>query len=102
MDEKGTGIEIEETDFVDGSVVDPVSREIIRLLCADGRTSTTELAREIGVAEGTVRRKLRRLLEERTIAIKAVVDPVRLGESVSAIIGLDVDRPQLDAVATRL
>ena len=102
MDENSLEHTSETPDFVDDDLVDAVSREIIRRLCADGRTSTTELAREIGVTEGTVRRKLRRLLEDRTIAVKAVVDPILLGDSVTAIIGLDVERQHLDAVADRL
>jgi Lrp/AsnC family transcriptional regulator for asnA, asnC and gidA len=92
----------EQTDSVESGEIDSVSRDIIRLLCEDGRKSTADLARELGVAEGTVRRKLRRLLESRTIAIKAVVDPLCLGQSISATIGLDVERRYLDPVADRL
>jgi Lrp/AsnC family transcriptional regulator, regulator for asnA, asnC and gidA len=92
----------QQTDSVDSGEVDVVSREIIRLLREDGRKSTADLARELGVAEGTVRRKLRRLLDSRTIAVKAVVDPFCLGQSISATIGLDVERHCLDSVADRL
>lgn len=89
-------------DSIESGEIDSVSHEIIRLLCEDGRKSTADLARELGVAEGTVRRKLRRLLENQTIAIKAVVDPLCLGQNISATIGLDVERHCLDSVANRL
>ena len=40
--------------------MDELDRKIISLLQLDGRASNAKIAREVGVSEGTVRRRLRR------------------------------------------
>ena len=42
--------------------MDELDRRIIELLQQDGRASNAKMARELGVSEGTVRRRLARLL----------------------------------------
>ena len=44
--------------------MDELDRRIISLLQLDGRASNAKIAREVGVSEGTVRRRLRRLIQE--------------------------------------
>ena len=53
--------------------MDEMDRKIIRLLQGDGRGSNAKIAREVGVSEGTVRRRLRRLVQ--ADVIKAVAVP---------------------------
>ena len=43
--------------------IDDLDREIIRFLQYDGRTPFTEIAEQIDVSEGTVRRRMHRLLD---------------------------------------
>ncbi|MFY9186996.1 MAG: winged helix-turn-helix transcriptional regulator, partial [Bacillota bacterium] len=52
---------------------------ILSYLKQDGRTPFTFIAQELGVAEGTVRKRVARLIEEGIIEIKAVVDPFKVG-----------------------
>ncbi len=82
--------------------LDPVERQIVTILQEDGRTTTADMARSIGVAEPTIRRKLNRLLDEQIVKLRAISDPVRLGFSAPAFIGLDVERAQIEAVAEKL
>lgn len=72
------------------------------ILQEDGRRTTADMARTIGVAEPTIRRKLNRLLDEQIVKLRAISDPVRLGFNAPAFIGLDVERSQLEAVADKL
>lgn len=74
-------------------------RQIVLLLQEDGRMSTSEMARRIGVSEPTVRRKLTYLLDSGTVQIRAVSNPVSLGFEASAIIGVDVKRDNIGHVA---
>ncbi len=70
--------------------LDLSDRCIIALLQVDGRLSHTEIARRLGIPEATVRRRMKRLLDERTIQIVAQPEPFKTGFGVRTIIGLKV------------
>ncbi len=59
--------------------MDELDREIIAILQSNGRASNARIARRIGVSEGTVRRRLKKLIADGVIDIVAVVDAERLG-----------------------
>ena len=82
--------------------MDELDRRIIELLQRDGRASNAKMARELGVSEGTVRRRLARLLQEEVIRVVAIAEPERLGYHTSAFIGLQVDPARVEAVASQL
>ncbi|NIR31953.1 MAG: Lrp/AsnC family transcriptional regulator [Gammaproteobacteria bacterium] len=71
----------------------------MRLLQADGRMRTVQIARQMGASEPSVRRKLARLLDEGIITVRATADPAALGYAAPAYIGLDVERSEIEAVA---
>lgn len=52
--------------------MDELDQEIIRLLQLDGRASNAEIARAVGVSEGTVRRRLRQLIRDELLRVMAV------------------------------
>ena len=81
-----------------GGGVDEMDRRIIRLLQQDGRKSNTEIARELGVTETTVRKRIGQLLNEGLMNIVAVPTPEAVGRSLSAIIGVSVDLTAMHAV----
>jgi Lrp/AsnC family transcriptional regulator for asnA, asnC and gidA len=70
--------------------IDVTDRCLIALLQADGRLQHTDLARRLGIPEATVRRRMKRLLDERFMQIVAVPDPYRIGYDTHAIVGLRV------------
>ncbi|MGF3499639.1 MAG: Lrp/AsnC family transcriptional regulator [Candidatus Methanosuratincola sp.] len=82
--------------------LDAVDREIIAILQQDGRTTNTEIARRLGVAEGTIRRRIDRLVSEGFIKIAAVCDPFKVGMGTVAMIHLDVELTYLEEAAARL
>ena len=59
--------------------VDDIDRAIIAELQADGRRPYTEIARTVGLAEATVRQRIRRLERKGILQVVAVVAPLRLG-----------------------
>ena len=61
---------------------DATDHAILRELQEDGRRSFRAIARRVGVSEGTVRTRVRRI-EDAGPSILAFVDPSRLGHSVA-------------------
>ncbi len=78
--------------------MDELDRKIIALLQIDGRASNAKIAREVGVSEGTVRRRLRRLVQEDVIKVIAVPNLEKLGYGTTALIGLQTGPGRSDAV----
>ncbi len=82
--------------------IDDLDRKIIAILQKDGRTPNVEMARLLGVAEGTIRRRLEHLVAEGIIQIAAVTDPHKVGIGIVALINLDVELAHLQEAAQRL
>ncbi len=71
-------------------VLDDVSKTIIELLQDDGRRSYSDIGREVGLSEAAVRQRVQRLTESGVMQIVAVTDPMQLGFSRQAMIGVRV------------
>jgi Lrp/AsnC family transcriptional regulator for asnA, asnC and gidA len=82
--------------------MDELDRKIISLLERNGRASNARIARDVGVSEGTVRRRLKRLINEQIINVIALPDPRKLGYNSEALIGVQVDPDKVDEVATKM
>ena len=82
--------------------MDELDRKIIALLQQDGRASNAQIAREVGVSEGTVRRRLRKLLDEEVVRVVAVPNLEKLGTTTTALIGMQTGPGKSDAVADSL
>ena len=82
--------------------MDELDRKIIALLQKDGRASNAGIARGVGVSEGTVRRRLKRLVQDEYIRVVALLDPGKMGYTTEAIIGVQVDPDKVDQVADDL
>jgi len=76
------------------ATIDAIDRQIIALLQVDGRVSNVDIARNIGVAEGTIRKRIERLLGEGLIRVVAIPDVDKLGIDVETMIMLKVDLGQ--------
>ena len=66
----------------------PSDRAIVVELQEDGRRSYANIARNLGMAEKTVRLRVRHLLETGIIQIGAVTDPAALGYRAAALLGI--------------
>jgi Lrp/AsnC family transcriptional regulator for asnA, asnC and gidA len=80
-------------------LIDDLDRRIIKMLQANGRLSNTEVARALEVTETTVRKRIAHLLDEKLLTIVAVPSPEAVGTTLSAILGVSVDLPAMQAVA---
>ena len=79
--------------------IDATDRKIIHLLQDDARQSNAAIARVIGVSEATIRRRIKMMVDDGSLAIRAVPNPGSFGLDTSAVIGIDVQPDMLDKVA---
>lgn len=88
---KMSSIEIDDTD-----------RRIINILQTDGRTPFLTIANQLGLAEGTIRRRVSRLIDNKILQIVGVTDPLKVGMHTVAIVGLKVERSRIKVVIDQL
>ena len=79
--------------------MDELDDRIVELLRRDGRASNARIARDVGVSEGTVRRRLKRLIDDEVMHVVAVPNMEKLGHTTAALIGIQADPGQVDSVA---
>lgn len=83
-------------------MVDDLDNQIIEILSLDGRMSNASIARNLGVSEGTIRRRLNILKDEGIINVKVVLNPNYLASETEAIIGIQVDLSVIREVVLKL
>jgi Lrp/AsnC family transcriptional regulator for asnA, asnC and gidA len=74
-----------------GPFLDQANRAIIEALQRDGRQPYGAIAEAVGLSEAAVRRRVQRLREAGVMQIVAVTDPLQLGFTRQAMIGLSVE-----------
>jgi Lrp/AsnC family transcriptional regulator for asnA, asnC and gidA len=84
------------------SHLDKTDRAIIAHLQYDGRMAYTDIAAELGISEGAVRRRVRQLREGGVLQIVGVAEPQFLGWNTAAMIGITVQAGQVDCVANEI
>ncbi len=82
--------------------MDELDLGIIEYLQHDGRMPFTEIAQLLNVSEGTIRNRVARLIEDRTLHIVGLIDPSRLGFDAPAMIGITVQGENIEDVATEI
>lgn len=82
--------------------LDSTDRQLVRFLQQDGRMSNVEIARRLGVAEATVRKRLERLVSREVIRITAMPSPAKVGLPAVTLLIFEVELGQIDRVADRL
>jgi Lrp/AsnC family transcriptional regulator for asnA, asnC and gidA len=82
--------------------VDQIDRQMIRILQRNGRGSNAQVAREVGVSEGTIRRRLKRLMQEELITVVAYPHPEKFGYGTEALVAVQVDPERTQEVASKL
>ncbi|NYI98110.1 Lrp/AsnC family transcriptional regulator for asnA, asnC and gidA [Streptomonospora nanhaiensis] len=84
-----------------GIVLDATAKRIIEQLQQDGRRSYAAIGKAVGLSEAAVRQRVQRLLEAGVVQVVGVTDPMMLGFSRQAMIGVRTDG-DLTAVADRI
>jgi Lrp/AsnC family transcriptional regulator, regulator for asnA, asnC and gidA len=70
------------------SQLDEISKQIIEQLQLDGRKSYSEIGKIVGLSEAAVRQRVQKLTESGVMQVVAVTDPMRLGFSRQAMVGI--------------
>ena len=77
--------------------LDDVSKKIIEQLQEDGRRPYAAIAASVGLSEAAVRQRVQRLIRSGVVQIVAVTNPLHVGFTRQAMIGMRADGP-LDPV----
>lgn len=86
--------------MVPAVTLDAVDRALITALQEDGRASYAELAPRVGLSAPAVRQRVQRLQDAGVLQVVAVTDPLALGLSAMAMVGVRVsDDPRAVADA---
>lgn len=76
--------------------MDQIDGQIIDLLRENGRRSNVEMARVLGISEGTVRKRIERLLSSGVLRIVGIADPAVAGYETHALVSLTVELAQIE------
>ncbi|MDX2243711.1 MAG: Lrp/AsnC family transcriptional regulator [Leptolyngbyaceae cyanobacterium bins.302] len=83
--------------------LDELDTKIVQFLQKDGRMPYTDIAKQVGVAEATIRYRVQRLLESGAITIQANLNLEKLEHRNIAAIALLINNPGLvDQIASEL
>jgi Lrp/AsnC family transcriptional regulator for asnA, asnC and gidA len=81
--------------------LDETSKRIIEQLQEDGRRPYATIGKAVGLSEAAVRQRVQRLLDSGVMQIVAVTDPLQVGFTRQAMIGVRVEG-DMNVVADRL
>jgi len=82
--------------------LDEIDLQIIAALRQDGRVPFLQIAEQLNVSPGMIRLRYSRLVETGILKVVAVSDPLLMGYSTMALIGIRADGSQLMAVAEQI
>jgi Lrp/AsnC family transcriptional regulator, regulator for asnA, asnC and gidA len=71
--------------------LDALSKAIIEQLQSDGRRPYAAIGKAVGLSEAAVRQRVQRLVESGVVQIVAVTDPLQVGFTRQAMIGIKAE-----------
>jgi len=74
-----------------GGAVDDLDRLIIQALQAEGRVPFTQVARQAGVSETTIRARYQKLAASGAIRVVGIVEPHALGYQATAVVAVSAE-----------
>ena len=80
-------------------MLDEKDRAIVSILQYDGRTPFTKIAEELNITEGSVRNRVKRLIETQKLKIVGIAQPEEMGWTEAGIIGINVQADRIMEVA---
>ena len=83
-------------------VLDKIDSKIIEILDLDGRTSNAYIAKIIGVSEGTIRRRLKKLISDNYLYVNGVANLSKMGMDSQAIVGIKADADKIEYIVDLL
>jgi Lrp/AsnC family transcriptional regulator for asnA, asnC and gidA len=79
--------------------MDGTDRAIVAMLAEKGRRSNVEIARALGISEGTVRKRIDRLMESGVLEVRGLVTPESAGYGARALFFLATELGRLEEAA---
>ena len=79
--------------------MDKLDSEILELLRKDARRPYTDIAKQLGYSEGTIRNRVARLIKSQTVQFVGLIDPNQVGYDAPAMIGVTVQSNLLEDAA---
>lgn len=83
-------------------MLDETDREIISYLQYDGRMPYTKIAAELGLTEGGIRRRVKKMIDDGSLQIVGIVEPHDIGLEEASMIGVSVEGRPIDDVALEI
>ena len=81
---------------------DSIDEKIVRMLGQNGRQSSNQIAKQLNISAATVRRRIRKLVENDLLHFVGVVDPSDFGYPLPAVIAIDVVPDRLEITLEEL
>jgi DNA-binding Lrp family transcriptional regulator len=82
--------------------IDELDRRIIDLLTVDARVSNRQIAARLGVTEGTIRGRIRRLEEGGSIRLTAITNIEYFGSAKVVLIGIQAQHSELKVLCQQI
>lgn len=82
--------------------IDEIDLNIIKILNQDGRTPFSHIAELLGVSTGMIRQRYQRLVQDGVLQVVAVTNPLLMGFTTMAQIGVKVDVGHLQKIAEQI
>ena len=82
--------------------IDDIDLQIIKILNEDGRTPFSQIAERLSVSTGMIRQRYHRLVQEGVLQVVAVTNPLLMGFTTMAHIGVKVDGGRLQEIADQI
>jgi Lrp/AsnC family transcriptional regulator for asnA, asnC and gidA len=82
--------------------LDEIDRQIIAALQKDGREAFAKIAERLKVSPGMIRARYNRLLEMGVLRVVAITNPLRMGYTKMALIGIKAEGGKLMEVASQI
>ena len=82
--------------------LDRTDRSIIKALKSDGRLPFSTIAAKLGVSPGMIRQRVQRLNERGVLQFAAVTNPLKIGYSTMALIGVKADGQRIEEIARQI
>lgn len=89
-------------DLSHGAITDETDLQIIKILNQDGRASFAQIAGALGVSPGMVRQRYNRLVEEGVLQVVAITNPMLMGYTIMAQIGVKANVNRLQEIADQI
>ena len=83
-------------------MLDRLDRDIIAHLQYDGRMPFTDIAAQLEISEGSVRRRVKRMVDDGILQIVGIVEPQYLDWETAAMVGITVQQGQIEAIAQQI